>query len=301
MKVFAVVVTYNRLELLKKALSALKRQTRPLDEILVVNNGCTDGTAGWLGEQTGVTVITQENIGGSGGFWRGMKEAYGRGADYIWCMDDDVHPYDDCLERLLNAMPDGGGVVAPMRLYGGKETVTGGECKHFNLSNPFMSLKRDATLDDICRCDAVMDVEAIAFEGPMFSRNVVDSVGLPEKGLFIFWDDTEYSYRAFSRGFTVRYVKAARLYKEDLRPKGLSSAVRRSWKYPYMVRNEAFFVCRYGASAWFKAVYVARLFFRYAFGMAKHIASRDGKYVPADIFVMARSLRDGCTGKLGKY
>lgn len=301
MKVYAVVVTFNRLELLKKALSALKVQTRPLDEILVINNGSTDGTAGWLACQEDITVVTQENIGGSGGFWRGMKEAYERGADYIWCMDDDVRPYEDCLEHLLSAMPAGGGIVAPVRFYGGKETVPGGECKHFNLSNPFKNLKDDTTIGDIDRCQTTMPVEAIAFEGPMFSRNIVDKIGLPEKGLFIFWDDTEYSYRAFTNGFPVRLVKAARLFKEDLRPKAASASAQRSWKYPYMVRNEVFFICRYGATSWFKSVYVAKLFFRYVFGIIRHIALRDGKYSLGDIGVVVRSIKDGCKGKLVKY
>ena len=44
MKIFAVVVTYNRLALLKKVIDLLKRQTRQLDSIVIVNNGSTDGT-----------------------------------------------------------------------------------------------------------------------------------------------------------------------------------------------------------------------------------------------------------------
>ena len=37
-KIAAVVVTYNRLELLKKCIQSLRDQTRRLDEIIVVNN-----------------------------------------------------------------------------------------------------------------------------------------------------------------------------------------------------------------------------------------------------------------------
>ena len=40
-------------------------------------------------------------MGGSGGFYTGMQYAYQAGADWIWCMDDDVFPLADCLERLL--------------------------------------------------------------------------------------------------------------------------------------------------------------------------------------------------------
>ena len=91
-KITAVVVTYCRLELVKKTISALRNQLYKLDSIIVVDNNSTDGTSEWLDSQNDLVVIHQENIGGSGGFYRGIKEAYDRGADWIWCMDDDVYP-----------------------------------------------------------------------------------------------------------------------------------------------------------------------------------------------------------------
>ena len=91
MKIIAVVVTYNRLPLLQKNIDCL-RQQKPLTAIMVVNNGSTDGTAEWLHEQPGLTVVTQANVGGSGGFYTGIDLAYKEGADWIWCMDDDVFP-----------------------------------------------------------------------------------------------------------------------------------------------------------------------------------------------------------------
>ena len=84
MRITAVVVTFNRLQLLQRTIAALRGQSRQLDEIIVVNNGSTDGTAEWLAEESGLHVITQGNTGGSGGFYSGMKAAYENGADRIW-------------------------------------------------------------------------------------------------------------------------------------------------------------------------------------------------------------------------
>ena len=84
MKVIAVVVTYNRLELLQRTVACLQGQTRPLDALLVVNNGSTDGTAEWLATQDdSLHVITQTNTGGSGGFHTGIREAFIQEADWI--------------------------------------------------------------------------------------------------------------------------------------------------------------------------------------------------------------------------
>ena len=68
-----VVVTYNRLQLLTEVIDALRKQTYNDYQIVVVNNGATDGTEKWLSQQRDIITITQENLGGAGGFFTGMK------------------------------------------------------------------------------------------------------------------------------------------------------------------------------------------------------------------------------------
>ena len=69
----AVVVTFNRLNDLKVCIDALRNQTYKQLDILVVNNGSTDGTKEWLAQQNDVNVINQGNLGGAGGFYAGME------------------------------------------------------------------------------------------------------------------------------------------------------------------------------------------------------------------------------------
>ena len=96
MKIIAVVVTYNRLELLKRNISCLK-QNKPLSAIVVVNNGSTDGTSEWLASQDSLTVVNQANVGGSGGFYTCIRKSCELDADWIWCMADDLFALPDCL------------------------------------------------------------------------------------------------------------------------------------------------------------------------------------------------------------
>ena len=120
MNVVAVVVTYNRLKLLKRNIACL-RQNVPVSSIVVVNNGSTDGTAEWLKTQDDLVVLEQENVGGAGGFYTGIEHAYRMGAEWVWCMDDDVFPRADCLEKLLAESGRADiGVLAPRRLLEGK-------------------------------------------------------------------------------------------------------------------------------------------------------------------------------------
>jgi rhamnopyranosyl-N-acetylglucosaminyl-diphospho-decaprenol beta-1,3/1,4-galactofuranosyltransferase len=62
MTVAAAIVTHNRLELLKLSVRSLRTQARKPDEIIIVNNGSTDGTAEWLAEQEGLFVVTQPKV-----------------------------------------------------------------------------------------------------------------------------------------------------------------------------------------------------------------------------------------------
>lgn len=52
MKATVVIVTYNRLELLKECLQCVENQTVKFDNIVVVDNKCTDGTSEYLKEYT---------------------------------------------------------------------------------------------------------------------------------------------------------------------------------------------------------------------------------------------------------
>lgn len=96
-----VVVTYNRLSLLKECIDALRHQTYKNFRIVIVNNGSTDGTCEWLSLQNDLIVISQENSGGAGGFYTGLKYVAEHAYDYCWFMDDDVICNVDALQELL--------------------------------------------------------------------------------------------------------------------------------------------------------------------------------------------------------
>ena len=68
MKVSAVVVTYNRRELLEKTLAGLEAQERPLDHIVIIDNASTDDTADYLAARPFTVPHTvkrlAENTGG---------------------------------------------------------------------------------------------------------------------------------------------------------------------------------------------------------------------------------------------
>lgn len=244
MKITAVVVTFNRLELLKQGIECLRKQQK-LTGIIVVNNGSTDGTREWLDAQPGLLVVHQDNVGGSGGFYTGIERAYSEGADWIWCMDDDVFPHPDCLDRLLpyTDRPEVG-ILSPRRLLEGK--VFTHEFRHFNFTNPVGSLHgRKLAKQQVNQATEIVGAD---FEGPFISRRVVEKIGLPNRELFIFCDDTDYCLRTHLAGFKLLYIPKALMDKHKFfsNDTWTSRNRKKKWKRYYQVRNEAYLNHHYG-------------------------------------------------------
>jgi rhamnopyranosyl-N-acetylglucosaminyl-diphospho-decaprenol beta-1,3/1,4-galactofuranosyltransferase len=104
-RVAAVVVTYNRRDLLLESLAAVLAQTRAPDKVIVVDNASEDGTAAAVRDQFPAVHLAElrRNSGGAGGFAGGMALALADGADLIWLMDDDTVPEPGALSALLGA------------------------------------------------------------------------------------------------------------------------------------------------------------------------------------------------------
>lgn len=300
-KIIAVVVTYNRAQLLQRVISSLQSQSVHIDRIIVINNGSTDGTHEWLESQKDIHVINQENVGGSGGFYRGIQEASNMECDWIWCMDDDVFPSENCLETLLSFADKDKkiGIACPHRLMSGK-TVTG-EARTLNLSHPFKDMHNDGlTATDVENHD-VTDIVGMSFEGPLIRKEVIEKIGLPNKELFILYDDTDYSYRAILAGYRVVVIRDALMDKYDFQSKSSyrEEKMKNKWKLAYHIRNTAYFGHRYGKNIWVKHLaalpFVLRMYGAITFNFIK-----GHKYSLSDYGLFWRMMRRGIREELGK-
>ncbi len=296
LKITAVVVTYNRLPYLKLCIDALRGQSRKLDNILVVNNGSTDGTKEWLDTQRDLQIIHQENGGGSFGFYTGVKTAYEQGFDFIWSMDDDVRPRESCLEELLACDSENIGIMCPARIMQGELYVN--EKRLLNLNSVFGTPTLLQPSDVVG--DAPIKIEGMTFEGPLIKREVVKKIGFPNKDLFILFDDTDYSCRAVNAGFEVLYVPKAIMDKEYFPAPTKEEFVRKNkWKVWYYIRNGTYFYHTYGKNFAIRYMWGLKSAF-YTFGSICVNYFRNKKYEFSDFSKPIRMFFRGICGKLGK-
>ena len=246
----AIVVTFNRLDKLKLTLSNLvKNSPAGLASIVVVNNASTDGTADWLATQDDPRLdilISPTNRGGAGGFEQGLRHALTKHqADWYVVMDDDSWPELGMLDSFMaEARPDDTAVAAAVYYPDGRI------CEMNRPSvNPFWSLRtflrtlvkrRDGyhIPSSAYTANVSTPIDLTSFVGFFVSKRILDSVGLPDPGLFIYGDDVIFTLGIRKHRFQIsfdpslRFVHDCSTFQADE-----SSIYQPLWKVYYAYRN----------------------------------------------------------------
>lgn len=262
-KVATVVVTFNRLALLKECLQALMQQEASTD-IIVVNNNSNDGTKEYLDEMSAedndITCIhLEDNFGGAGGFYWGIKYAMEHAYDYIWIMDDDTIPERHALAELMKHTGQEFGFLSSNVLW-----TDGTPCK----------MNQQHFVDE-----KLGRVDQASFVSLLFPREAVAKCGLPIKEYFIWGDDKEYTLR-LSNHYPCYFVKDSVVIHKMGNNAGSNiklDNVERIGRYFYAYRNDFFTARRRGIKD--MLIYFAAFFlniFRIIFSSTDHKGKRIG-------------------------
>lgn len=194
----AVVVSFNRKELLRKCLESLQHQTLQLDEIIVVDNSSTDGAAEMVADEFPSVILyrSAKNLGGAGGFSWGVEIAITRGHHTAWLMDDDGNPELDAFEKLIDAF---GGDISPFAFAASLVTVGRDEP---NMRNP-PEFSGDVTKQFSAWRHNLVAIDSATFVGVLVNLDFAKRTPLPVADFFIWGDDLEYTRRLSSLGQSV--------------------------------------------------------------------------------------------------
>ena len=202
-------MTYKRQQLLATLFESIEKLTVAPWRIIVVDNEHSDVTQGMVDDfreavtaQWGNTIADQsgnesrvvyapqsDNLGGAGGFSAGVKKAYELGAEWFWVMDDDVLVIPEGIERLAK-WTDRYDVIQGSRLDFDGGAFFWQYQLILSLGIPNPAAKWDLGPE------GYRAMNQLCFEGGMFSRRVVDKIGLPDARFFIYGDDACYGYVA---------------------------------------------------------------------------------------------------------
>ncbi|MDE6716225.1 MAG: glycosyltransferase family 2 protein [Muribaculaceae bacterium] len=244
MKISCVVVTYNRLSLLKECISAIAAQTVKPQSIYIVDNCSTDATPQYLEslsvEGSDVIVVSlDKNTGGAGGFSVGIDRALSDKCDYVWIMDDDTIPSPTALEHLVNALQR----TSNTGFACSKVLWTDGTPSVMNPANFLTGKGSTLPVNYYSDGNGLFLARSCSFVSVIFNAEIFYKIGLPYAEFFIWCDDEEFTLRATNAGYTNFYVdqsvvthKTATNYSFDISQAPDNAA----WRFYYQARNSLF-------------------------------------------------------------
>lgn len=295
-----VIVTYNRVELLKECLACVCGQTIPFSRVIVVDNHSTDGTAEFLAAREDLDVIREpENLGGAGGFYDGLQRASQGEYDWVLIIDDDAMIAPDYMEKLLDY------ANAHTGIYGlaGKVVTEG----HIDVSHRRRIINRLLYVESNVASEEYQkesfSCDAATFCGLLLQGQKMREIGLPQKGYFLWYDDIEYCLRLQECG-GVTVVPAAVLHhktvlsKEGMVTKGVLHRI--GWRQYYGYRNRYDTAKRHlgSLSAWV-ILWQYRVFWLLSFFMTWKKETREqGR---SNQKILHDVIKDCKAGKLGKH
>ncbi len=204
--VAVVIPTWNQAALLGQALESLARQTYPIDQVIVVDNGSTDNSAD-IGRRAGAQVISlARNVGFAAAVNRGIRE--GSNAEWICILNNDVTLTPDWLARVMEKLDGGTAWFATGKLLDAQARE-----------------RIDGTFDGVCRggcawrCghgrldspawNQLKSIQLAPLTAAVFRAGVFERVGLLDEGFESYLEDVDFGLRCAGAGLGGLYVPDA--------------------------------------------------------------------------------------------
>lgn len=292
LKVGVVIVTYNRLSKLKKAIEAYNSQKLLPDFIVVVNNNSSDGTKEFLEDLIkrnnlfDIHIINlEENIGGSGGFYIGQKKALELEADWIMIADDDAYPEENYIKGIIDYVEENND--KNLAVCCGKVIEDG---RQVNVHRRFLKSKWkrkfyiNVPLEFYQK--KVFNVDFVSYVGILINKEKLIKAGLVEKDFFIWNDDVEHSIRLQQQGEIVCIPEFTIVHDVE------SENYQFSWKDYYGWRNN---ICIFKKH--FKMQYYIVVLIAIIRELSRLIRRKRVK----EVKLRLSAIKDGICGNLGKH
>jgi GT2 family glycosyltransferase len=265
----ALILTFDAPAALERCLAAVVAASPRPHSVLVVDNASPEPVDHLVRGVPGARVLRLDrNTGPAGGHAAGFEEFLAGDADWLWVLDDDCVPAPGALGHQL-ALAEGGARVV-------------------------MATMHDADTGAVTNTQGWCAV--------LIAREVVETVGVPDRDLFWWTEDTEYlQWRIPRAGFGVERCPEAVV--EVSRGRGTSE--KPAWKYYYEARNQVYYRLytqhvgdtplprhlRWRVRAWRVARSIGKL--------AVRALVREHRHRIRKLAFIARGTVDGLRGRLG--
>ncbi len=216
-----IIVNWNTKDLLLACINSLIETSRNCNiEIIVVDNGSTDGSAEAVRDRFPdiQLILNRENLGFAKANNIGIRQSNGR---YVCLVNSDIKALDECVLRMhdyMNSHP-GIGALGPKTVGGDLKlrlncrdfpTLWKIFCEALMLNRIYPKLKffRGRLITDIDH-DAAQSVDVLSGCFLMIRREVIEQIGMLDDRFYIYGEDRDWCKRIHSAGWDVVFYPGA--------------------------------------------------------------------------------------------
>lgn len=207
-RVLVIVLNWNGGEVTRRCVEQVRRQDRRASDLLLVDNGSTDGS---LEQLVGVGLRRHEllalpaNLGFTGGMNAGLKVARDRSYEYVWLLNNDAFPEPDCLDRLVDVMEANprAGIASP------HVSEVEGDAQLLLSRISWDQMRIDPVVPDAGLSVLPTDVWFMG-AALLLRGDCLREIGGFDERFFAYLEDADLCLRCQRAGWDVRYVADAR-------------------------------------------------------------------------------------------
>ena len=239
MKIAVVVLNFKVKKSALKCIDSVKKSVTDELEIILVDNASNDGIKDKIG--SGIKFIqNQNNRGYSGGNNVGIKKALEDGVEYVLILNPDTIIDKDCIKNLLEGMERNQvQIVGPKIYFSNSKKIwyVGGIMDLENV----IGKHRGVDEEDRGQYDKEMKTDFVSGAAIMIKKEVFKKIGFFDERYFLYYEDSDFCYRAGQEGFKIMYLPKAVVYHENAKSTGLGSPLQ---DY-YITRNRMLFASKF--------------------------------------------------------
>lgn len=214
--VAVIICNFNKKEFVLQCIDSVRALRYQNITIYVVDNASTDGSAEAIQAQFGDDVhliVNPENLGGSGGFNTGIREALKEDYPYIYLLDNDVILDHYALSELvayLDSHP--GAAIAGSVIYSMDHPDELQEMgAKIDWDNYYITPCGKGWLDS-GKPAKTMECDYVPACSMLVRTEAVRKVGIMDESNFIYWDDIEWGHRMKQAGYQVAVVPSSKVW-----------------------------------------------------------------------------------------
>lgn len=232
-KVTIIIPNYNGLKFMEPCFETLNRQTTDDYQVLVVDNGSTDGSVEWLKERKIPSIFLEENTGFTGAVNVGLKAAK---TPYVILLNNDTEVHEDFVTQMIRAIEKSPSIFSVsckmIQLYqkdlmddaGDMYTVLGWAYQR-GVGQSSSGYNKEREIFSACAAAAI------------YRREVFETIGYFDEMHFAYLEDMDVGYRAKIAGYHNRYCPDAVIYHAG---SATSGSKYNSFKVKLAARNNIY-------------------------------------------------------------